>query len=43
MDEALAKQRAMMNWQAAHTGSDSESSSDDEIGVEFDITKSVFK
>lgn len=39
MDELLAKQKAMMNWQLANTGSESDSGSDDDLNNDIDITK----
>jgi len=39
LDEAIAKEKAMMNWQLAHIGSDSESGSDSDLDDEIDITK----
>lgn len=39
LNEAMEKQKAMMNWQLAHTGSDSESDSDEDLDNELDLTK----
>lgn len=36
---AREKEKAMMNWQLAHTGSDSESCSDDDLDNELDLSK----
>ena len=41
LDEAIAKEKAMMNWQLAHVGSDSESGSDSDLDDDIDITKLV--